>query len=213
MNLLKSDLRELDLNGSQLLETFWKLESNVEGTKKLSREIKEEYFSLLQSCTPEQVQKLRHLVSKIVVLAGVRGLQWADALWRRDSREKGDGNEWCLLKHPSIQDLLRKTPPASTQEICKALDRRGEPMPWKMLPPQSQNRMPDDRLWESNRNHQYVKSLITRAKNKLSQMDEDRKYVKLLHKNRRQFSTDVAAAKENTVENSAPKSRLLPGIE
>lgn len=214
MNLLKSDLRELNLSMSDLLDKFWKVQSEEGGTTRLSSEIKEEYLKLLNSCRPEQMTQIRHLVTKVVVFAGVRGMQWADELRRRDDREKEDGNEWCLLRHPSIQEMLRRTPRVSTREICKALDSRGESLPWKTLPRETQNGLAaDNPFWEPNRNHQYVKSLITRARKKLAQMDEDREYVSLLNKNRRQFSEDVKAAKKKASDRNAPKSGFLPGMD
>jgi hypothetical protein len=209
MELLKSDLRELNLDAAELLQTFWELEF-TDGVRKLSRQIEREYRCLLNECGPEQGRKIKHLVSRVVLLGGVRGLQWGDALRTRDRnrkeghRKKGrDCNEQCLLKYSSIRELLRRTPRATAKEICQSLDNSEESLPWRELP------IP---FWEPNYKHQYVKSLITRARQKLAQMDDDRRYLSLLRKTKEQFSEDVAARKR-TKKEEVTKPPYLPGMK
>jgi hypothetical protein len=215
MELIKRDLPDLELTASDLSDLFLRL-ANPDDLKDMKRGISQRYLELLTRCAPEERSAIRSLVSTLVVFGAMRGLQWGDALSRRHRRrkQKENGKEWSLLRHGSIVALLRKSPSVSTTEICKALDKRGERLPWGTLPRKERNgRMTQNPFWVPNARHQYVKSLITRARNKIAQIDEDSIYLKAFDKNRGEFKEHVKAVKKDRSTKSAATTDFFPGMK
>jgi hypothetical protein len=181
MLTLIQDLRELELKESDLAEIFWRKEDS-DGVDDLVASIYGKYLQVNDLCSsPEERERLRGLISQVVVLGAIRGLDWGLKLKDRDSKRKAAGDDQivkCIIKHRKIVSLLLQTPKVSTRDICIALDNKSERLPWPEL-------AKVQRLWMDHHKHATVKNAIKRARNKALENAADIKYLEAFAKKKR----------------------------
>jgi hypothetical protein len=187
MKLINEDLRELELKASDLSSIFWR-QLNSDGIENLAQDIKQQHLKVMALLDQKDFQQLRNLVSHVVALGAIRGLNWGLRLKDRDSRRKAAGDNQivkCIIKHPKIVSALLQTPKVSTRDICLMLDNNGQSLPWYGLDNKDQ-RAPSSKLarvqnlWSDYYKHDTVKNAIKRARNEALQIVEDIRYLRPL---------------------------------
>ena len=114
---------------------------------------------------PDEIEKMRLLACGIAI--GMR--------WKLPHGKQKDENTLVgkILKSAEVVRLLQRTPNVSTEEICRALDRKGITLPWSELRKQG--------TWERCATRPKVKMTISRARQAAKQLAKDERYLRLIN--------------------------------
>jgi hypothetical protein len=117
----------------------------------------------------QAMNRLRAYAANMYALGAVRGVQFGSILGKRVENTIAAS----LTRHASVRRLLTAEPKVSTPEVCKALDKVNEPLPWPKLSRKS-------RFWVDHAKTSTVKMAITLARREARQTDTDEQFTELI---------------------------------
>jgi hypothetical protein len=139
--------------------------------RRLWRQAKTNYFGLEKFLTeqPQAITSLRQYGATMMAIGIVRGAQFGLSL----GREYGGATADSMVKHSSVAKLLTQSPKATTIEVCRALDRANEPLPWPDLKRKS-------RFWSEWATNTTVKMAISNARKAALQKQSDEEWLSII---------------------------------
>lgn len=117
----------------------------------------------------QAINRLRAHQARMYALGAVRGLQFGSKIGSRVENTIAAS----LTRHAPVRRLLLAEPKASTLDVCKAIDKVNEPLPWIKLSKQS-------RFWIDHAKTSTVKMAITLARKEALQIDTDERFIALI---------------------------------
>jgi hypothetical protein len=139
--------------------------------RRLFKEAKANYDALVKLLNeqPQSVTVLHHFGARMNAIGIIRGAQFGTSI----SRDYGGTIADSMLKHSSVAKLLTQTPKATTKEVCRALDRVNEPLPWPEL-------RREDRFWNRWATNSTVKMAISNARKAALQRLSDEEWLSVI---------------------------------
>lgn len=143
---------------------------------------KKEFFNLFQQARSnfahieklcngdvDSLMRLRMYGARMMALGIIRGLQFGSQIG-----SKVEGTIAASISgHASVARLLVEEPKASSLDVCRALDKVNEPLPWLKLSRVS-------RFWEDHAKTSTVKMAITLARKAALQSAADEEFIALI---------------------------------
>jgi Zn-dependent oligopeptidase len=177
------------LNEVNIWEIFWQLKTR-EDYFALNRQVRSDYAQLEKLCNGDvdAIMRLRTYGESKMAWGILRGLQFGSQLGNKVENTIAA----AITKHASVRRLLVKEPVVSTLkhasmatllamkpvvsttlEVCQALDKVNEPLPWLKLSRKS-------RFWVDHAKTSTVKMAITLARKAALQSALDEEFIQLI---------------------------------